>query len=141
MNKLLLIGLTVMLATSGAAQAQGYGPRPAYAEGGYGDGCERAVTLAGAHAGVTVLGLSVGGSGELHAGIPGGCRGGYGGGRFGGYASPPTVVYGAPSFTRDYGPGGGDAYAPGYGYGAPGYGYAAEGYAGARGRRGPCPGC
>lgn len=104
-----LVGAAALvLLSTGAAQAQGYdsGPRPAYAAaGGYygGDGDCR-FTLAGAHAGVTVLGINLGAGARLS--LPIGC----------GYDAA-QVAYAAP---QPYAPP--QPYYPPQGY-APAYGY------------------
>lgn len=100
MNKFFWMISTAALFAAGAAHAQGYGyeggylPPPAYAyygapTGGYGGGCGDRFTIVGAHAGVTVLGIDVGGGAGVSVG--GYCNQG------GGYApqayAPPQPVY------------------------------------------------
>jgi hypothetical protein len=104
---------------AGAASAQGYdpGPRPPYATGAYiglgaGDP-DCSFTIAGAHAGVTVLGINLGAGARV--GLPGGCA-----------ADVRQVGYGQP-----YGPPPRPLYAdqPQPNYPPQPYGYPQQGYA------------
>lgn len=100
---------------AGTAHAQGYGylPAPAYAYGGgYEGGHGGRFTLAGARAGITVLGIDLDGSANLKIGL----HDHHGGGRQVVYAQPPQPVY-APAPEVNSG---------GYGYVSAGYG---QGYA------------
>lgn len=108
------------LLNAGAASAQAYdqGPRPPYATGAYigvgGGDPDCSFTIAGAHAGVTVLGINIGAGARI--GVPTGCEAapaayaqqppppppappppsyGYQGGYQGGYA-PPAAYYSQP---------------------------------------------
>ena len=95
--------MTMLAGAASAAQAQSYDGTPPYASGGYGYGggdCE-GFTIAGVHAGVTVLGVNVGAGGRARIG--GDCRGGGGG-----YAPAPVYQGGA--------------------YQGAGYGYQQQGY-------------
>lgn len=130
MLRLVLITLSAA-ATTGAAQAQVYGPgpRPAYAAGGWNDadeGCGSRLTLLGGHAGVTVLGVDVGASAGLHVGLHDRC-----GGRHSARRRPEPAEYGPPE--EAYGP---QTYGPPQGYGDRGYPvqmYAAPAYGGVSG--------
>lgn len=87
MTKAFCLAAVLAAVSAGAASAHEMGydrstlPPPPYAYGGMGymdhdHGCRReGLTLLGANAGVTVLGLHLGASGKLHAGIDDGCRG------------------------------------------------------------------
>jgi hypothetical protein len=109
MNKLYwIIGAAAMFA-AGGAQAQGYGyqgygyqgddlPPPAYAYYGHqygGGGCGGRFTIVGAHAGVTVLGIDIGGGAS--ASIPLYCDRGQGYAPQA-YAPPPQPVYQPPVY-------------------------------------------
>lgn len=125
MHKLLMIALAASTAMAGAAHAQAYdGPRPAYAAAGWSDddGCRGGrFTLAGAHAGVTVLGVDVGASAGLHVGLHDRCRGG---GRPVVYAPAPAGYAPQPYGPTSYGQDGGYGQAVGYpdpAYAAPAY--------------------
>ena len=87
--KILAASAALSLLAAGAAQAQDYGTPPygsgAYGYAGYGgNGCE-GFTIAGAHAGVTLLGFNLGGGARL--GFDGGGCGG------GGYAPAAGPAY------------------------------------------------
>ena len=91
MHKILIGAAALALLAAGSASAQGYydhGPRPPYGTGAYvgvgGGDADCNFTLAGAHAGVTLLGINLGGGARLS--VPGGCGGDYGG----------QVAYSAP---------------------------------------------
>ena len=116
MLKMLLSALALTTLLAGAANAQGYdqGPRPPYATGAYigvGVGSpDCSFTIAGAHAGVTVLGINLGGGARI--GLPGSCG--------------PDVAPAA------YGPPPQPTYAPQpYGYPPPAYSFQGDGYQGA----------
>jgi hypothetical protein len=131
--KIWALAVSGCVLAAGAAHAGEYGAPP-YSVGGYagydGGGCE-GFTLAGANAGVTVLGISVGGGASARIG--GGCGGGYQGAAYasapvyqGGY--PQGGSYGPPAYAQPvYAPvayPSQPAYAPPpYGYPQPGYGY------------------
>lgn len=127
---------------AGSASAQGYydrGPRPPYGTGAYmgvgGGDADCSFTLAGAHAGVTLLGINLGGGARLS--VPGGCSGDHGGQvAYSAPPPPPPQPYGyqPPGPPPGYGYQG--AYQAGYGYQggyaapvaypAPGYVYASQ---------------
>ena len=89
--KILALAAAATVLAAGAAHAQDYGAPP-YASGGYGyanyngGDCE-GFTIAGAHAGVTVLGINIGGGARARIGDD--CGGYHGGG----YAPQPQPVY------------------------------------------------
>jgi hypothetical protein len=104
-SKILSLAAAIALLAGGAAHAQAYDGTPPYAAGGYGgygDGGDcQGFTIAGVHAGVTVLGVNVGAGGRARIG--GDCRGG-------GQAYAPQPAY------------------QGGGYQGAGYGYQQQGY-------------
>ena len=127
MFKMLLGACALTAVFAGAASAQGYdpGPRPPYATGAYiGIGAgnpDCSFTIAGAHAGVTVLGINIGAGARV--GLPGGCARDAGPAAYGpppqpGYADQPQPYPAA----QPYG------YPP-RGYAPPAYGYQGGGYA------------
>ena len=125
--KLLAAGAALSMLALGSAHAQDYGTPPygsgAYGYAGYGGGGCEGFTLAGAHAGVTLLGFNLGAGARF--GFDGGCGGGYApaaapaypagnyvnGGYYNqqeayppAYAAPaaypaPPVVYAVPTYT------------------------------------------
>ena len=106
--------VAMLVATAGTAQAQMFIPNPhAYR----GDG---RFTLAGARAGVTVLGVDLDASANLKIGLHDRYRGA-GGGAY----APPPPAYGQPVYAGGYQGGGyqGGGYAYGEGYSGGGYGY------------------
>jgi hypothetical protein len=88
--KVLALAAVSLLGIAGAAHADEYGPgpRPPYATGAYiglGLGSpDCSFTIAGAQAGVTILGINLGGGARL--GVGGGCHDQY---RDSAYAPPP----------------------------------------------------
>jgi hypothetical protein len=94
--KILAAAAALTMLAAGAAHAGDYG-RPPYASGAYGyagydgGGCG-GFTLAGAHAGVTVLGINVGA--RAQARIGGGCEGGSGGAAY----AAPQPAYQDPAY-------------------------------------------
>ncbi len=101
MLKMLLAASALSVLWAGAAGAQGYyggPPAPPYSVGGYGGGyggggCR--FTIAGVHAGVTVLGIDVGG--RVGASVPTDCGGDQG------PVQPGPVAYAQP-YAQPYGP-------------------------------------
>jgi len=129
--KMLAASAALSLLALGSAHAQDYGAPP-YGSGAYGyagfngGGCD-GFTIAGAHAGVTVLGIDIGGG--ARARIGGDCHG-YGAG----YAPPPPP----PEYPGPYMNGGYYNQEPAYAapvaypaapvYAAPAYGYSSYTY-------------
>jgi len=119
MHKILIGAAALALLAAGSASAQGYydhGPRPPYGTGAYvgvgGGDADCNFTLAGAHAGVTLLGINLGGGARLS--VPGGCGGDYGGQVA--YSAPPAQPYYQQPAYQPPGYGYQGAYQAGYGY-------------------------
>ena len=131
---LALAAVSVMgIASVAHADEYGAGPRPPYATGAYiglGLGSpDCSFTIAGAQAGITILGVSLGGGARL--GVGGGCHEHY---RDAQYAPPPAYGggYPAPAYQQGgYQQGGyqqGGYYGGGYQTGGYQGGYAPVGY-------------
>ena len=121
--RILGFAAAIAVLAAGVAHAQAYDGTPPYASGGYagysGGDCD-GFTIAGAHAGVTLLGISVGGG--ARARIGGDCRGG-------GAAYAPPQAYQGGGYQGGYQDAG---YQP-QPYQAQGYqgqGYQGQGYQG-----------